>query len=234
MAGTANLIRAVVTFVALGVVIAASASAQSHASTFGHPAGRIAPRVRPVPIRPGSTVGTPLNPNFAPIGTVPGLSFNIQALAAADRHRRGHRGQVVTPFVWYAPYYTPYLDYDEEPEPPYDYSEGQPQAYPYTQGYQYPQGYGYPQSAPPPAQPPEPAPPPASSEPQPPPPDVGQFVLVRLDGQVIFASAFMAANGRVTYVTREGIRRSFPISELDKEATRQMNEANGTSVSLPD
>lgn len=234
MAGTAKSAGTVAVLVAMGLVVAASASAQSHTSTFGHPAGRIAPRVRPVPIRPGSTVGTPLNPNFAPIGTVPGLSFNIQALAAADRHRRGRRGEVVTPFLWYAPYYSPYLDYDETPEPPYDYSEGQPQAYPYPQGYPYPRGYGYPRSVPPPTQPSEPVPPPANAEPQAPLPDVGQFVLVRLDGQVIFASAFMVANGRVTYVTREGIRRSFPISELDKDATRQMNEANGTSVSLPD
>ena len=73
-----------------------------------------------------------------------------------------------------------------------------------------------------------------SAELQPPPPDVGQFVLVRLDGQVIFVSAFMAVDGRITYVTREGVRRSFPISELDKQATRQINEANGTDISLPD
>ena len=70
-------------------------------------------------------------------------------------------------------------------------------------------------------------------EPQPPPPEVGQFVLVRLDGQVLFAVAFTTVNGRLTYVTREGLRRSFPVSELDKDATRQMNDANGASVSLP-
>ena len=176
-----------------------------------------------MPIRPGATVGTPLNPNFAPIRNVPGLSFNIQALAAADRRnaRRSRRGGVA-PLLWYSPYYSPYLDYDEEPEPPYDY----------TYGYQQPQPPPQPAPAPPQYLPNEA--PTVSFGPSAPPPDVGQFALVRLDGQVIFASAFMATNGRVTYVTREGIRRSFPLSELDKDATRQMNEANGTSISLPD
>lgn len=214
MRGTLKFARVAASLSALFLVLAASAAAQSRAGGAGHPAG-IAPSVRVVPIRPGSRVGTPLNPNFAPIGTVPGLSFNIQALAAADRRNRSRapRGEVSTPLLWYSPYYSPYADYYEAPQPPYDY------------------GYAPQQTAAPPS---EPAPEPLSAEPQTPPPDVGQFVLVRLDGHVIFAVAFMAVDGRVTYVTREGLRRSFPISELDKDATRQMNEANGTSVSLPD
>ena len=233
MARILKVVGFVSALVALSLALSAAALAQSHgggaAGGIGHPAGNIAPRTRPMPIRPGATVGTPLNPNFAPIRTVPGLSFNIQALAAADRRnaRRSRRGGVVAPLLWYSPYYSPYLDYDEEPQPPYDYSYGQPQNYGQTLSYGQPQ---YRQAVTPPAQPVEPS---ASLEPQAPPPDVGQFALVRLDGQVIFVSAFMTVSGRVTYVTREGIRRSFPISELDKDATRQMNEANGTSISLP-
>jgi hypothetical protein len=203
---------------ALSLLVSSSLAAQSRAGGVSHPAG-VARTVHVVPIRPGSRVGTPLNPNFAPIGTVPGLSFNVQALAAADRRnpRRGGRDRVATPFLWYSPDYAPYLDYgygEEQPQPPYDYAQ--------------------PQNAGPPGKPAEAAPPTESAyeDLQPPPPDVGQFVLVRLDGQVIFASAFMAVNGRVTYVTREGIRRSFPVSELDKDATRELNEANGTSISL--
>jgi len=66
------------------------------------------------------------------------------------------------------------------------------------------------------------------------PPELGQLILVRRDGKVLLAVAFTVRNGELTYVTTEGARRSFPLSELDKEATRQMNDANGTSVSLPD
>ena len=62
--------------------------------------------------------------------------------------------------------------------------------------------------------------------------DVGEFILVRRDGQVTLAVAFTTANGRLTYVTREGIRRSFPVAELDNEATREMNDANGTTLTL--
>jgi hypothetical protein len=201
----------------LSLPFASSAAAQ----TRGAAIGRSAP-VRSAPIRAGGfhsmqRAGTPLQPNFGPISRVRGLSFNIQALAPADRRAR-RRSQFVTPFLGYSPFYSPYLDYSyDEPQPPYDYQQ-QPA----------------PQIAPqqPRFAPSEPSS--NSAEPQPPPPEVSQFVLVRLDGQVVFADAFTTVNGRLTYVTREGLRRSFPVSELDKDATRQMNDANGTSISLPD
>lgn len=78
---------------------------------------------------------------------------------------------------------------------------------------------------------------PRAAEPQvpaPPPPELGQLILVRRDGRVLLAVAFTANHGQLTYITQEGTRRSFPVSELDKDATRQMNDANGTSVSLPE
>jgi hypothetical protein len=40
--------------------------------------------------------------------------------------------------------------------------------------------------------------------------------------------------GKLTYVSRESLKRSFPVNELDKNATRDVNDANGTSVALPD
>jgi hypothetical protein len=92
-------------------------------------------------------------------------------------------------------------------------------------------------------QPPQPnVPPPAESAPResatpqvppPPPPELGQLILVRSDGQVLLAVAFTVRNGQLTYIANDGTRRSFPFGELDKDATRQMNDANGTSVSLP-
>jgi hypothetical protein len=66
-----------------------------------------------------------------------------------------------------------------------------------------------------------------------PPPELGQLILVRRDGQIIMAVAFTVRNGQLTYISNDGTRRSFPVSELDKDATRQMNDANGTSVALP-
>src|SRR5581483_8903513 len=68
---------------------------------------------------------------------------------------------------------------------------------------------------------------------QAPPPELGQLILVRRDGQIVMAVAFTVRNGQLTYVTNEGTRRSFPVSELAKDTTRQMNEANGTFVSIP-
>lgn len=78
----------------------------------------------------------------------------------------------------------------------------------------------------------------AAAQPQPrrepqPVEELGELVLVRSDGRVLFAVAFSRVNERLVYVTREGIRRSFPLSELDVDATQQMNEERGTSLRLP-
>jgi hypothetical protein len=88
----------------------------------------------------------------------------------------------------------------------------------------------------PPQQPQPTAQAPAEATPQippSPPPELGQLILVRRDGQIIMAVAFTVRNGQLTYISNDGTRRSFPVSELDKDATRQMNDANGTSVALP-
>jgi hypothetical protein len=63
--------------------------------------------------------------------------------------------------------------------------------------------------------------------------ELGELVLVRTDGKIVFAVAFSQVKDRVVYVTREGIRRSFPLSELDADVTRQMNEERGTTLRLP-
>jgi hypothetical protein len=36
----------------------------------------------------------------------------------------------------------------------------------------------------------------------------------------------------VQYITPEGIRRTLAISDLDTDATQQMNEARGTTVQI--
>ena len=63
-------------------------------------------------------------------------------------------------------------------------------------------------------------------------PDVGNFILVRRDGRLLFASVFSVVGSQVQYVTPEGIRRTLAISDLDAVATQQMNEARGTTVEI--
>lgn len=62
-----------------------------------------------------------------------------------------------------------------------------------------------------------------------------ELVLIRRDGALLFAVAFTVQPGaaghtRVVYITREGHRRSVPLAELDLDATRDINEARGTSL----
>jgi len=63
--------------------------------------------------------------------------------------------------------------------------------------------------------------------------DVGEFLLVRLDGRIVFAVAFSTQGDQLTYVTRDGVRRSLRLSDLDIDATRRMNEERGTTIHLP-
>jgi hypothetical protein len=63
-------------------------------------------------------------------------------------------------------------------------------------------------------------------------PDVGDFILVRRDGRIVFASVFSVVGSQLQYVTPEGIRHSIAMSDLDADATQQMNEARGTTVQI--
>lgn len=60
--------------------------------------------------------------------------------------------------------------------------------------------------------------------------EAGEFVLVRRDGGLLFAVAFTQGAERVTYVTKEGIRRSLALADLDVIATARMNEERGTPL----
>jgi hypothetical protein len=63
-------------------------------------------------------------------------------------------------------------------------------------------------------------------------PDVGDFILVRRDGRILFASVFSVVGAQLQYVTPEGIRHSLAMADLDSDATQQMNEARGTTVQI--
>lgn len=60
--------------------------------------------------------------------------------------------------------------------------------------------------------------------------DVGTFVLVLNDGTKIDAVAFTIQNDRLIYITSDGLRKSFAASELNKQATEQLNDDRGTPV----
>jgi hypothetical protein len=84
--------------------------------------------------------------------------------------------------------------------------------------------------APPAAQPPPPS---TAAAEAPPLPDPGEFVLVQRDGRLLFAVAFTAESGRVVYVTKEGLRRSITLDQLDVDTTLRMNEERGSSIQIP-
>jgi hypothetical protein len=63
-------------------------------------------------------------------------------------------------------------------------------------------------------------------------PDVGDFIFVRRDGRILFASVFSVVGTQLQYVTPEGIRHTLSVSDLDAGATQEMNEARGTTVQL--
>jgi len=212
----------------LGAALCASGQVRDGAA----PVRGISPPTRVVASRPGSRtparVGTALHSNFAPIRRVPGLGFDFAHLAAIsqptrDRPRFEHRQILpfITPIFGTLPLYSEIPDY-------YNEAEQQPQ---FIMLPQQPQQQGVAPSA---REANPEAAPAASQFPAPPPPELGQLILVRHDGQALLAVAFTTVRGQLIYVTREGLRRSFPVSELDKDATREMNDANGTSVSLPE
>ena len=61
---------------------------------------------------------------------------------------------------------------------------------------------------------------------------VGEIILIRKDGRVLFASAFSVVGTQLRYISAEGSLQKFPVTELDAESTQQMNEARGNSVQI--
>lgn len=214
---------AVALAVAVGGVLPAPTGAQSRGGA------RIVRRAPVAPAFRAPLVGTPLYPNFAPIpggsAAVPGLGFDYDHLVAVDRTHLDRFGRFrgtrfITPIFFGGG--LPLYDYYDT-----DYATDlQPQQQPGMMvSPQYPESVAEPPSY-------QPVDPVTASAADTPVKDVGEFILVRRDGQVTLAVAFTTANGRLTYVTREGIRRSFPVADLDNEATREMNDANGTTLAL--
>lgn len=67
---------------------------------------------------------------------------------------------------------------------------------------------------------------------QPPEPvrDIGNFILIRRDGSTLLACAFSVVGPQLRYITPDGTRRTLPMSDLDVNATQEVNEARGTTL----
>jgi hypothetical protein len=170
-------------------------------------------------------MAAPVNRTYAARSFVRARSLNSTRVASTrpwrDRYGRWHRGgSIVFLGAGYPGYYYNPYDYG------FDYGDNDVSYDAQRPDYsQQPEQYVVEQPASPVQN--------AAAAPAAPLPDVGEFFLVRKDGQVVLASAFTFSRDRVIYITREGLRRSFPVDELDKDATRQKNEASGTTVVLP-
>jgi hypothetical protein len=168
---------------------------------------------------------------------VPGLGFDFPHLAAVsgglrnnplDFDHHGHRGQgsFVPIFFGGYPYGYDDLGYDQQDQQTAQPSQPQPQIIVIQQPVPAQQdaalgsdGANLPASE-------------TESQVAAPIRDVGDFILVRRDGRVLFASIFSVVGAQLQYVTPEGIRHTLAMSDLDAEATQQMNEARGTTVQI--
>lgn len=195
-----------------------------------------------IQISPGGRVTSSIVPGEGQVSLdrvsgVPGLGFDFPHLAAINgalgnnpsfhSGRNGRRGQgtFVPILVGGYPYYDD-SGYDESQQPTVQQTQPQPQIIVIQQPVPAQQNLDSANdsgnlSVPPPA-------PQVDAQV----PDIGDFILVRRDGRVLFASVFSVVGTQLLYVTPEGIRRTLAMSDLDAGATQEMNEARGTTVQI--
>jgi hypothetical protein len=184
--------------------------------------------------------------NFDETSGVPGLGFDFPHLAAVSRGRTsdssehfGHHGRtgqgsgffVAIPFGGYA-----YAVDDQVPDQSVQETgqeaEQQPEQQPEQRNVQQAENQAQlpPQNSVAQQQIPAAAPDVAET----PVPDIGDFILVRRDGRIVFASLFSVIGKQVRYITPDGSRRTLAIADLDSAATQEMNEARGSTVQIHD
>jgi hypothetical protein len=218
---------------------AARASAHSAgAAATAFPSGQ---QVSVIQISPNGRITSGFTPganlfNFDGSPGVPGLGFDFPHLAAisgapgnnssshfGNNGRRGQGSFVPILFAGY-PYYSDDLGYDQQDQQAVQPSQLQPQIIviqqpvPAQQDADSGNDTGNLSALAP------------ASQADVPIPDVGDFVLVRRDGRILFASLFSVVGTQLQYVTPEGIRHTMAMSDLDVDATQQMNEARGTTL----
>jgi hypothetical protein len=187
-------------------------------------APRMAPRVSSAPMAARPRNVSAVRPTRAASATSGGRRQVVTYRNTRDRFGRLHRVRIVS-FVGAYPGYFDYPGYY-----PYDYGYDQSDSN-YDQGsYDATQ-----QSAPASADQTAPAPSQyAAASADATRPDSGQLILVRKDGQIVTPNAFAISGDQLVYISRQGARLSFPVSDLDKDTTRKMNQANGTNIAIPD
>jgi hypothetical protein len=189
-------------------------------------------QVRIMRISPSGSVTSsfstfPHTASFGRTNGVPGLGFDYTHLAAVSRGLRNGRtsnfvrgtnrrqSTLVPILIGGYPYYVDSSDYEQPQQQPQVIADQQPA--PVSQQVNDSDTAPAASTVPPAAAPVR---------------DVGDFILVRQDGRLLFASAFMVAGAQMTYVTPEGIRRTLQLTDLDADATQQMNEARGTTIQI--
>lgn len=65
------------------------------------------------------------------------------------------------------------------------------------------------------------------------PANTSEYVFIRRDGTVFFALAYSWADGKLQYITQDGLRKFAPLDTLDLKATQQFNEQSGQTLSPP-
>jgi hypothetical protein len=220
----------------------AKPTARATASPTGTAAAAVQSSQQPsvIQISPNGQITSGFNPiaNSVSFDGVPGLGFDFPHLAAISRAQgnnssshfghNGHRGQgffVPILFGGY-PYYSEDLGYDQPEQQPAQQSQPQPQIIviqqpvPAQQAADSRSDTGNLSASESESQ--------AGVSIR----DVGDFLLVRRDGRILFASVFSVVGTELQYVTPEGIRHTLAMSDLDADATQQMNEARGTTVQI--
>jgi hypothetical protein len=216
----------------------ASASSVTPATTGFQPS----PQASVIQISPTGRITSGFGPatnsfSFDSIAGVPGLGFDFPHLAAVGGAMRnnpphfehhGHRGQdsFVPIFFGGYPYGYEDLGYDQQDQQTVQPSQPQPQIIVIQQPVPVQQGADSGSDAG------NLSAPESESQAAAPIRDVGDFILVRRDGRVLFASIFSVVGAQLQYVTPEGIRHTLAMSDLDADATQQMNEARGTTVQI--
>ena len=156
---------------------------------------------------------------------VPGLGFDYAHVAAIHPHGFNNRNRAFVgtyiPFFYGGGYYMP-LDYEDYPDeaPAAETQQADP-------GQQEAAQTVYSDRPTRPSHDNVPATQTASER------EAEQYVFVRRDGTVFFASAYAWENGTLRYITNEGLRHTVTADKLDLDATQQFNEQRGLTFRTP-